>query len=225
MGNPQAYGLAYFLSYPQNLSAAGEREPPYNRLLFGKPPPKKIWQTPKLFQSSAQFLLTLPPPPLSHQFKSYPPPHPLSLKRHCQFSCRDLAIFTSSLLLLGPHQTLDPFHLSKAQAEESPPNTNKNGLGENSNTISSPSCIDTTLTKKAFLDISINGEPIGQIVISLFGNTAPTGLPVGLDRKGWMLIWQRKIGSSLAVEKLQDEWERVSEICLEGSVSIIVRDP
>ncbi|XP_057479510.1 peptidyl-prolyl cis-trans isomerase CYP26-2, chloroplastic-like [Actinidia eriantha] len=219
-----------------------------------------MWQTPKLFQSSAQFLLT-PPPPLSLSPIQDSPtsPSPLSLKPHCQFSRRDLAIITSPFLLLGPHQTLDLFHLSKALAEENPPNTNKNGQGASSNTIPSPSCIDTTLTKKAFLDISINGEPIGRIVIGLFGNTAPAGVArftdiisgaagISYRRKEFVKIMPsyvqhgglrsygvdaelaKKTGRGLANENLQNEWERANEICLgtknlEGSVSIIVRDP
>nr|XP_043614616.1 peptidyl-prolyl cis-trans isomerase CYP26-2, chloroplastic [Erigeron canadensis] len=37
------------------------------------------------------------------------------------------------------------------------------------------SCTDKILTKRAFLDISIDGKPIGRIVIGLYGNNVPAG--------------------------------------------------
>ncbi|XP_071731525.1 peptidyl-prolyl cis-trans isomerase CYP26-2, chloroplastic [Rutidosis leptorrhynchoides] len=37
------------------------------------------------------------------------------------------------------------------------------------------SCTDKILTKRAFLDISIDGQPIGRVVIGLYGNNVPAG--------------------------------------------------
>ncbi|XP_076947633.1 peptidyl-prolyl cis-trans isomerase CYP26-2, chloroplastic-like [Bidens hawaiensis] len=37
------------------------------------------------------------------------------------------------------------------------------------------SCTDKVLTKRAFLDISIDGKPIGRIVVGLYGNSVPNG--------------------------------------------------
>lgn len=32
---------------------------------------------------------------------------------------------------------------------------------------------DSTVTRKVFFDVSIGGQPVGRIVLGLFGNTAP----------------------------------------------------
>ncbi|GJT27298.1 peptidyl-prolyl cis-trans isomerase CYP26-2, chloroplastic [Tanacetum coccineum] len=37
------------------------------------------------------------------------------------------------------------------------------------------SCTDKALTKRAFLDISIDGKPIGRVIIGLYGNNVPAG--------------------------------------------------
>ncbi|KAL6994944.1 peptidylprolyl isomerase [Sarracenia purpurea var. burkii] len=217
-----------------------------------------MWQIPTVFQpSSPQLLhppaLTLPTPTQFHQI----PISPL-LKSRRQFSRRDLAIFTtSSLLLLGPPPLAPLLRLPEAQGEEIP---DENGeQRENSKSITDPSCGDKTPTKRAFLDISINGEPIGRIVVGLYGGTAPAGASrfgdlvsgaagISFRRKEFVKIMpnyvqhggvrsygadaelSKSTGSSLAVEKLRDEWERERENCwgtrnLKGSVSIIVRDP
>ncbi|KAK9066619.1 hypothetical protein SSX86_013942 [Deinandra increscens subsp. villosa] len=36
-------------------------------------------------------------------------------------------------------------------------------------------CIDKVITKRAFLDISIDGKPIGRLVVGLYGNSVPAG--------------------------------------------------
>ncbi|CAL5362496.1 unnamed protein product [Camellia sinensis] len=277
----------------------------YTPTLLTKP---KMWPTPKVFQSSTQFLHPPLPPPLSQlpptKITDLPTSPPLLLVKCChQFSRRDLAIFTTSSLVLLPP---DPFHLPMAQAEEppyvaenseqtdnsttissteenqqniaqnsepvdnsttissteenppnaavdnstgisstkeNPPNTAENSeQAENSSTIStSPSCIDTT-TKQAFLDISVNGEPIGRIVIGLYTNTAPVGTDrfsdivsgaagISYRRKEFIKITPNYVqhgglrsygvdaelakttGSGLAIDRLRSEWERVNGVC------------
>lgn len=42
-------------------------------------------------------------------------------------------------------------------------------------TTEADSCIDKVVTKRAFLDISIDGKPIGRIVVGLYGNNVPAG--------------------------------------------------
>ncbi|KAI7984742.1 hypothetical protein LOK49_LG14G00284 [Camellia lanceoleosa] len=268
-----------------------------------------MWPNPKVFQSSTQFLHPPLPPPLSQlpptKITDLAASPPLLLVKCChQFSRRDLAIFTTSSLVLLPP---DPFHLPMAQAEEppyvaenseqtdnsttissteenpsniaensepvdnlttissteenppnaavdnstaisstkeNPPNTAENSEQvENSNTIStSPSCIDTTPTKRAFLDISVNGEPIGRIVIGLYTNTAPVGTDrfsdivsgaagISYRRKEFIKITPNYVqhgglrsygvdaelakttGSGLAIDRLRSEWERVNGVC------------
>lgn len=205
-----------------------------------------MWQNPKVLRSSAQFLPPPTPTPPT-QFQTIPTsPSPPNLK-HSKLSRRDLAISTnSSLLLLLASQALDPFHLSKAIAEE-PPSTKSNP------------CTNRTPTKRAFLEVSINGEPIGRIIIGLYGESAPAGTArftdlvsgsagVSYRRKEFTKIMPnyvqhggvrsygvdaelaKQTGSNLAVERLVSELERANESC-EGvknvarSVSIVVRDP
>ncbi|KAJ0680349.1 putative peptidylprolyl isomerase [Helianthus annuus] len=70
--------------------------------------------------------------------------------------------------------------------EESPPDTNAttNPIEENpaetsatasTNTTEVDSCTDKVLTKRAFLDIAIDGKPVGRIVVGMYGNNAPNG--------------------------------------------------
>ncbi|KAK9289058.1 hypothetical protein L1049_017529 [Liquidambar formosana] len=257
-----------------------------------------MWQNSKVIQSSAQFLHppTSPPPP-PPQLQNIPTsPSPPSLKQHCKFSRRELTICAkSSLLLLLSSQTLDPFHLSKARAEEetaanvtkeeeeSPANITKeeeanavninkdeeenaanitkeeevnavninkeeeenaanvNKVEENPKT-STLSCADKIPTKRAFVDISIDGQPAGRIIIGLYGNDTPAGAArfgdlvsgstgVSYRRKEFIKIMPNYVqhggirsygvdaelamrtGRNLAVENLTAEWEKVNENC------------
>ncbi|KAD4888855.1 hypothetical protein R6Q59_034251 [Mikania micrantha] len=56
------------------------------------------------------------------------------------------------------------------------PNENQVGNdSDTSTTTKADSCIDKVVTKRAFLDISIDGKPIGRIVVGLYGNNVPAG--------------------------------------------------
>lgn len=144
------------------------------------------------------------------------------------------------LLLLGS-QNLEPFLQSRAQAEENIADTNINeGQEENSN--ATPNCTNKNPTRKAFLDISIDGEPVGRIIIGLYGDDAPAGAArfsklvsgaagISYRRKEFIKIMPNYVqhggvrsygvdvelakstGSDLAAESLIDEWQRSYEKC------------
>ncbi|KAF8407875.1 hypothetical protein HHK36_007013 [Tetracentron sinense] len=201
-----------------------------------------MWQNPQKIQSLAQILQPSPPLLPRSQIQNIPTsPSPPILKHNCKLSRRDLAIRSgSSLLLLSGTQIVEPSQLSKARAEDEPPNTNK-GDQEEENSITN-NCTDKTLTKRAFLDISINGEPVGRIIIGLYGVHVPggtarfSGLVTGVAgtsyrRKDFVKIMPnyvqhggvrsfgvdaelaKKTGSSLAVDNLIAELEMVNEKC------------
>ncbi|KAF5758332.1 putative peptidylprolyl isomerase [Helianthus annuus] len=60
-------------------------------------------------------------------------------------------------------------------------NTEENQADSSSDTTTTTtttevdSCTDKVLTKRAFLDIAIDGKPMGRIVVGLYGNNAPNG--------------------------------------------------
>lgn len=213
--------------------------------------------SPKFLQSPSQFLHPpIPPPPSAPQLQSTPTPtsSPNITKQCCKSSRRELAIGSSTSLLLLP------FLLSKAQAEENmAEDTNNTSEGQEGNSNTSPSCTNIKPTRKAFLDISIDGEPVGRIVIGLYGDNAPAGAArfsslvsgaagISYRRKEFIKIMPNYVqhggvrsygvdaelakstGSELAAQNLSDEWQRMYEECpgtknLAGTVSIIVRDP
>ncbi|OVA05052.1 Cyclophilin-like peptidyl-prolyl cis-trans isomerase domain [Macleaya cordata] len=161
---------------------------------------------------------------------------PPIFKTNYKISRRELAIcIVPSLLSLQ-----NPFYISKAHAEEEPLIPDKaEAQEENSST---KSCTDSTATKRAFLDISINGEPAGRIIIGLHGSDVPEGSArfsslltgvagISYRRKEFVKIMPnyvqhggvrsfgvdaelaKKTGSNLAVENLITEWERLNEKC------------
>lgn len=105
-----------------------------------------------------------------------------------------------------------------------------------------PNCTAKAPTKRAFLDISIDGEPAGRIVIGLYGDDAPAGAArfsglvsgaagISYRRKEFVKIMPnyvqhggvrsygvdaelaKRTGSNLAAESLVTEWEKRNEKC------------
>lgn len=154
-----------------------------------------------------------------------------------KISRRELTICSnSSLLLLLGSQALE----SKAKAEESSPNDNQQK--EENVATPNPNCSNKVPTKRAFLDIAIDGEPVGRIVIGLYGDDVPVGAAtfgsivsgaagISYRRKEFVKIMPnyvqhgglrsygvdaelaKRSGSNLAVENLREEWEREYEKC------------
>ncbi|CAN4088890.1 unnamed protein product [Withania somnifera] len=203
-------------------------------------------------QSSAQFLQppSTPLPPKQIQgtitAKTLPTPNQCS-----KFSRRELAISTSSSLLLAlGSQSIEPLNISRARADELPPDKTEPEVDY---------CSDQNVTTRAFLEVSVDGEPIGKIVIGLYGDSAPVGSSrfsnlvsgaagVSYRRKDFARIMPNYVqhgglrsygvdaelakttGKTMVIDNLVDEWEKQSEMCrgtknVATSVSIIVRDP
>ncbi|KAJ4713323.1 Peptidyl-prolyl cis-trans isomerase [Melia azedarach] len=201
-------------------------------------------QRQKVLNSSSPHIL--PPTPSSPiippKLQNLPtsPPYP-NLKQTCKLSRRELAVCgNSSLLLLLGTPVLEPFNVSKAGAEESPSNKKDEGRGNLSD--GSPECADEVPNKRAFLDISIDGQPAGRIIIGLYGDSTPDGAArfsslvsgtagISYRRKEFIKIMPNYVqhggvrsygvdaelanrtGSNLAVEKLIQEWQRSNEKC------------
>ncbi|KAF2325511.1 hypothetical protein GH714_029671 [Hevea brasiliensis] len=177
-------------------------------------------QNPKLLQIQSSLKLHSLIPPT--HFQSIPT-CPI-IKQCCKLSRRELAIFSnSSLLLLLSSQSLEPFNLSKAKAEENLPGTSKIDQPEEK-TGTNPNCSKQTPTKQAFLDISVDGEPVGRIIID-YGE----GVPAGAARFSNLVsgaavekevTWQLKASQ---MNGRQSECSGIKNSA--GTVSIIVRDP
>ncbi|WCJ22015.1 Cyclophilin-like peptidyl-prolyl cis-trans isomerase family protein [Euphorbia peplus] len=188
-------------------------------------------QNPKILQTSSCIKLPSPKLPRTRSIL------PTQIPKCSNFSRRELAILSnSSLLLLLSSNAVEPLN-PIARAEESLPDTATNVQQEENIITSSPNCSNTYATKRAFLDISIDGQPIGRIVIGLYGDAAPVAAArfsnlvsgaagVSYRRKDFIKILPnyvqhggvrsfgvdaelaQKTGSNLAVERLVTEWER-----------------
>ncbi|CAN8239727.1 unnamed protein product [Cochlearia groenlandica] len=149
---------------------------------------------------------------------------------------------SSLLLLLGSQSTLTPlFDISKAQADTIITDTPTNF----ENRVS---------TTKAFLDVSIDGEQIGRIIIGLYGEDVPAGTSrftsfvtgragISYRRKEFVKIMPgyvqhggiRSYGvdaersaaaTTVSLQNLIEEWEKERRRGVKaGSVGIVVRDP
>nr|GMC74078.1 peptidyl-prolyl cis-trans isomerase CYP26-2, chloroplastic [Ipomoea batatas] len=127
-----------------------------------------------------------------------------------------------------------------AKADEVSENTNatqpENDSGKNNY------CAGQNLTNRAFLEVSIDGEPAGRIVVGLYGNTAPGGTArfsnlvsgragISYRRKEFVKIMPTYVqhggvrsygvdaelasrrGSNMTVDSLVSEWEKQYESC------------
>ncbi|XP_047333438.1 peptidyl-prolyl cis-trans isomerase CYP26-2, chloroplastic [Impatiens glandulifera] len=191
-----------------------------------------MWQTLKILQPSPQF----------HHLPQPAPPTPTYRQQQqwrCHISRRELTLFTTPSFLLLPAAEQS----SLAVVESTTTCTDIN----NDNNLPT--------TNKAFLDISINNEPIGRIILSLNPSIAPIGVArftslisgkagISYRRKEFVKILPnylqhagvRSYGVDAEMGKivgndLSAEWESLnSTACggtknLAGSVGIIVRDP
>ncbi|XP_060205615.1 peptidyl-prolyl cis-trans isomerase CYP26-2, chloroplastic [Lycium barbarum] len=193
-------------------------------------------------QYSAQFLQAPATPLPPKQIQGTATTKTLSIPNQCcKFSRRELAISTSSsmLLLLGSH-ALEPLNLSRARAAELPDNPDKIEPEEPSRKVDY--CSDQNVTKRAFLEVSVDGEPIGRIVIGLHGESAPVGSArfsnlvsgaagVSYRRKDFVRIMPNYVqhgglrsygvdaelakstGRTMEIDNLVNEWEKQSEMC------------
>ncbi|KAK4800904.1 hypothetical protein SAY86_021391 [Trapa natans] len=196
-------------------------------------PPVKMLQSPRALQSSPQHFHH--PSKLLQKSETLSIPSIPPASKPVKFSRRELALCANSslLLLLGSY----PFaNASKAVAEEIT-------QGAESWSTAARSCTDGRETaKKAFLDISIDGEPVGRIVIGLYNDDSPAGAArfsklvsgaagISYRRKEFVKIMPNYVqhggvrsygvdvelasrtGSELTNQNLVEEWERRFEKC------------
>ncbi|KAK1388049.1 PPIase cyclophilin-type domain-containing protein [Heracleum sosnowskyi] len=135
---------------------------------------------------------------------------------------------------------------STTSVEENPPSSEANATAQEADspngTVANDGCTDRRIKKRAFFDVSVNGEPIGRIVIGLYDNNAPitTGrfsniisgaAGISYRRKEFVKILPnyvqhggirsygvdaelaQKTGSSLSNDRLIAELEKANESC------------
>ncbi|XP_009790730.1 peptidyl-prolyl cis-trans isomerase CYP26-2, chloroplastic [Nicotiana sylvestris] len=201
-------------------------------------------------QSSPQFLQPSAYPLPPKQIQGTSTTKTLSIPNQCcKFSRRELAIGTSSsLLLLLGSQAIEPLNLSRARADGLPDSPDKiEPEPELEPEPEEPSrkvdyCSDQNVTNRAFLEVSVDGEPIGRIVIGLYGDGTPVGSArfnklvsgaagVSYRRKEFARIMPNYVqhgglrsfgvdaelakntGRTMTIDNLVDEWEKQSEGC------------
>lgn len=162
-----------------------------------------------------------------------PPQPPPKLGRRAAAAAIAIAAAPALLLSVSPAS-------SKAQEAEAAPAP--------AAAAAPSSCLaELPVTAKAFLDVSIGGEPAGRITVGLFGDAAPAGASrflslvtgVGYRRKEFVKIVPGYVQHSGVVsypaipavtDRLAAEAEAVRARCgavhaAAGAVSIVVRDP
>ncbi|XP_051222455.1 peptidyl-prolyl cis-trans isomerase CYP26-2, chloroplastic [Lolium perenne] len=183
---------------------------------------------------------TLPPSPPPPQLHHPPPQPPPKLGRRAAA----VAIAVSPALLgITPVVVAPP----SARAQEAAP------AAQEVVPAAAAACIDELpITAKAFLDVSIGGEPAGRITIGLFGDAAPAGAArflslatgVGYRRKEFVKVVPGYVQHAGVVsypalpavtDRLAAEMDAVRARCagggggttmhVAGAVSIVVRDP
>lgn len=135
---------------------------------------------------------------------------------------------------------------STEEIKEIPPASETNATAQEvdsaNNSVTTDGCSDRRIKKRAFFDVSVNGEPIGRIIIGLFDNNAPitTGrfsniisgaAGISYRRKDFVKILPnyiqhggirsygvdaelaQKTGSSLSNDRLIAELEKANESC------------
>ncbi|KAJ8752314.1 hypothetical protein K2173_003950 [Erythroxylum novogranatense] len=176
----------------------------------------------KVFHPSLNFHPPLPPTNLPH----------IQTTQCSKLSRRELTLLGKSSLLV--------LLTSTARAEESSPEPIRTDQQQLSD--STATCYDKTPSKRAFLDVSIDGEPVGRIVIGLYAEDIPAGAArfsslvsgaagISYRRKEFVKIMPgyvqhggvrsygvdaelaKRTGSNLAAETLVGEWERQYESC------------
>ncbi|MED6192260.1 hypothetical protein PIB30_008465 [Stylosanthes scabra] len=127
-------------------------------------------------------------------------------------------------------------------ADEEVVSTNNDQQEENNLSSNTPNCNERKPTKQVFLDVSIDGEPVGRITIGLYGDNVPIGVNrfskivsgaagISYRRKEFVKIMPnyvqhgglrsygvdaeiaKETGSGLAADTLVGEWERQYETC------------
>lgn len=131
---------------------------------------------------------------------------------------------------------------SATTVEENQENATTQEADSENNTVTGDGCTDRRIKKRAFFDVSVNGEPIGRIIIGLYDNNAPitTGrfskiisgaAGISYRRKEFVKILPnyvqhggirsygvdaelaQKTGSSLSNDRLIAELEKANESC------------
>ncbi|KAF7020172.1 hypothetical protein CFC21_033293 [Triticum aestivum] len=180
----------------------------------------------RILNTSKPTLPPAPPPQLIH----HPPQQPTAPKLGRRAAAVAVAIAASPALL----GAVSP----SARAQEA------------AAAAASAPCIDELpITAKAFLDVSIGGEPAGRITVGLFGDAAPAGAArflslatgVGYRRKEFVKVVPGYVQHAGVVsypvipavtDRLAAEMEAARARCVgggamnaAGAVSIVVRDP
>ncbi|KAK6925209.1 hypothetical protein RJ641_009535 [Dillenia turbinata] len=138
-------------------------------------------RNPKVLKSTVPFYY--PPKPFPPQIQTVPASSsPQSIKLQTLFSRPELAICCQTLFFGS--LVLNPFQLPNAQAEENPTNDSESVQQEDTKdeSVAQEEIVQQQKEKdgsRAFIDISICGEPIGHTVIGLNGETRFSNLVTG----------------------------------------------